>query len=74
MIVISSVELRDNMQKYLDLAKKEKVLIREGNTDIFVLSQEKYLLPDEDLARSISMDELLAGTKEDIREIFRTRE
>ena len=33
MVVISSAELRGNMKKYLDIAKKEKVLIQRGKNE-----------------------------------------
>ena len=72
MLVISSAELRNNMKKYLDIAKSEEVIIQRGKTETFVLSMQKHLSPDEDLARAISMDDLLSGVKEDIREMYRT--
>lgn len=68
--MISSAELRNNMKKYLDLAKTEQVVIQRGRTETFVLSMEQRLAPDDDLARAISMDELLVGVKEDIHSIF----
>lgn len=71
MLVISSAELRNNMKKYLDIAKSEEVIIQRGKTETFVLSMQKHLTPDEDLARAISMDDLLSGVKEDIREMYR---
>lgn len=70
MIVISSAELRNNMKKYLDLAKTEQVIIQRGRTETFVLSMEQRLAPDDDLARAISLDELLTDLKEDIHSIF----
>lgn len=73
MIVISSVELRNNMKKYLDIAKNEKVFIQRGRTDTFVLSEEKHLAPDDDLARAVTAEELLTGIEADIREIFRKK-
>jgi len=36
MLVISSAELRNNMKKYLDLAKDETVVIQRGRTETFV--------------------------------------
>ena len=71
MIVISSTELRNNMEKYFDIAKLEKVVIQRENAEIYVLSGEKFLEPDEDLARAITMDELLLEVKEDIREMYK---
>lgn len=71
MLVISSAELRNNMKKYLDLAKTQEVVIQRGRTETFVLSEERHLAPDDDLARAITMDELLVGIKEDMREMFK---
>lgn len=73
MIVISSAELRNNMKKYLDLAKTQEVVIQRGRTETFVLKSQQYLQPDEDLERAISMDELLSGVKEDIQEIYKAK-
>jgi len=73
MIVISSAELRNNMKKYLDIAKKEKVIIQRGKTETFVLTKEEYLEADEDFARAITMDELLARVKEDIHKMFKEK-
>ncbi|MDR0825045.1 MAG: type II toxin-antitoxin system Phd/YefM family antitoxin [Prevotella sp.] len=73
MKVISSAELRNNMKKYLDIAKTEKVVIQRGRTETFVLVMEKHLEPDEDLARAITMDELLVRVKEDIKEMFKEK-
>ena len=62
----------EEFYKYLDIAKSEEVIIQRGKTETFVLSMQKHLTPDEDLARAISMDDLLSGVKEDIREMYRT--
>jgi hypothetical protein len=70
MIVISSAELRSNMKKYLDLANSETIVIQRGRTETYVLRAEKRLAPDDDLARAVTMDELLIGVKEDLRAIF----
>jgi hypothetical protein len=74
MKVISSAELRSNMKKYLDLANTETIVIQRGKTETFYLQAEKYLVPDVDLARAITMDELLAGVKEDMRKMFKKAE
>ncbi len=71
MIVISSAELRNNMKKYLDLAKTQKVVIQRGKTETFVLSHETYLEPDEDFNRAISMEEFAKGAKENIRKLYK---
>jgi hypothetical protein len=59
------------MKKYLDLASSETIRIQRGKIDTFVLQAERHLMPDEDLSRAITMDELLIGVKEDLREMFR---
>ena len=66
MLVISSAELRNNMKKYLDLAKDETVVIQRGRTETFVLSKQEGLSPDVNLANAISAEELLIGIEEDI--------
>ena len=70
MLVISSAELRNNMKKYLDLAKDETVVIQRGRTEIFVLSRQERLSPDANLASAITSDELLIGIEEDIKKMF----
>jgi hypothetical protein len=70
MLVISSAELRNNMKKYLDLAKDETVVIQRGRTETFVLSRQEILTPDANLTSAISAEELLVGIEEDIRKMF----
>lgn len=67
MRVISPSELRDNMQKYLDLAGDEKIVIQRDGNETFILTREDYLEPDEDLRRAVSVQELLIGIEADIR-------
>lgn len=73
MRVISSSELKNNMEKYLDLAIKEKIVIQRGRNETFVLAKADYLEPDEDLRRAISAEELLIGVEADIRDAYRKR-
>ena len=70
MIVISSTELSNNTEKYLDIARTQKVVIQRGEIDTFILSQEEYLHPDEDFHRAISMEDFRNGAKEHIRKLF----
>ena len=70
MIVISSTELRNNTEKYLDIAKTQKVVIQRDGADTFVLTQESYLYPDEDFHRAISMEDFRNGAKEHIRKLY----
>jgi len=71
--MISKTEFRDNMDKHLDLAKAEQSLVQRNETETSVLSVEKYLEPDDDFARAITVEELLVGIEEDIRNHFRGR-
>ena len=73
MRVISSSELRNNMEKYLDLAADEKIVIQRGRNETFVLMREDYLAPDEDLKRAVSAQELLVGIEADVRKAFREK-
>lgn len=59
MRVISSAELRNNMKKYLDLAREERIVIQRGKDETFILTREQYLEPDDDLASAITAEELL---------------
>ena len=70
MLVISSSELRNNMKKYLDLAKDETVVIQRGRTETFVLSRQERLSPDASLASTVTAEELLIGIEEDIKKMF----
>ena len=67
MRVISSSELRSNMKKYLDLARKEKIIIQRGRTETFELVSTDYMEPDEDLERAISFEEFANGVLEHVK-------
>jgi hypothetical protein len=75
MVVISSVELRNNMKKYLDTAKTETVVIQRGEAETFIL-QKKDSLPEtvsqlpEDFYRAISMDKAIARVGAGMRKII----
>ncbi|MDR2466264.1 MAG: hypothetical protein LBD35_02625 [Prevotellaceae bacterium] len=69
MMKINSAELRDNVEKRLDLANKETIVIQRGETDTFALSKLTNIR-DADLSRAITADELLTGIKSDIRHLF----
>ena len=82
MLVISSREFRDKQKSYLDQVDEGvELLLQRGKNksykivpvtnDDTIISKEYILAPDEDFHRAITMDELLVGVKEDIREMFR---
>ena len=65
MVVISSAELRGNMKKYLDIAKKEQVLIQRGKNETFVLTAQQ---------NPIEYDLALAKVREGLTEMFERKE
>jgi hypothetical protein len=71
MRVISSAELRNNMKKYLDLARDERIIIQRGKNETFVLTKEEYLEPDEDLANAITAEEMLKRVIPRIEKMFK---
>ena len=73
MVVISSAELRSNMKKYLDIAKREQVLIQRGKNETFVLTAQQNPV-EYDLARAISVDEVIAKVREGLTEMFERQE
>ena len=72
MVIISSAELRNNMKKYLDIAKKEKVVIQRGRNETFVLVAQNNAA-EEDLNRAITIDEVLARVREGLNEMLSAR-
>ena len=73
MVIISSTELRNNMKKYLDIAKNEKVVIQRGKNETFVLVAQN-VNSNEDLSRAITVDEVLARVREGLNEMFERKE
>ena len=73
MVIISSAELRNNMKKYLDIAKNEKVVIQRGRNETLVLVAQNNAA-DEDLSRAITVDEVLARVREGLNEMFERKD
>lgn len=73
MVIISSAELRNNMKKYLDIAKTEKVIIQRGRNESFVLVAQNTVA-GEDLDRAITVDEVIARVREGLNEMFERKE
>lgn len=71
MIVISSAELRANLKKYLDLAATERVIIQRGKNEVFNLSCEEWLEPDDDLANAMTGEEFLQRMIQSIHEMYK---
>ena len=73
MVIISSAEFRNNMKKYLDIAKTEKVVTQRGRNETFVLVAQNNAA-EEDLNRAITVDEVLARVREGLNEMFERKE
>ena len=73
MVVISSAELRSNMKKYLDIATREQVLIQRGKNETFILTAQQNPV-EYDLARAITVDEVIAKVREGLTEMFERKE
>ena len=73
MVIISSAELRNNMKKYLDIAKTEKVIIQRGRNETFVLVAHNNA-GDEEINRAITVEEVLARVREGLTEMFERKE
>ena len=57
MIVISPTDLPNEQKKYLDLAEREKVVVKRGNKLIHLAVSDR-VITDEDLKRGITGTEL----------------
>ena len=73
MIVISTAELRNNLKKYLDLARTERVVIQRGRDESFVLIAQNKA-PDADLARAITVDEFIDKVRDGLTQLFERKE
>lgn len=73
MIVISTAELRNNLKKYLDLARTERVVIQRGRDESFVLIAQKNT-PDADLARAVTVDEIIDRVRDGLTQLFDRKE
>lgn len=73
MVVISSAELRNNLKKYLDIARTERVVIQRGRDESFVLIAQKNA-PDADLSRAITVDEFIDKVRDGLTQLFERKE
>ena len=69
MVIISSAELRNNMKKYLDLARTERVVIQRGRDESFVLMAQNNA-SEADIARAITVDDVIDRVRECLTEMF----
>ncbi|MBO4417161.1 MAG: hypothetical protein J5801_03460 [Bacteroidales bacterium] len=73
MVVISSAELRNNMKKYLDLARTERVVIQRGRDESFILMAQSTA-PEADLARAITVDDVIERVREGLTQMFERKD
>ena len=73
MVVISSAELRNNLKKYLDLARTERVIIQRGRDESFVLVAHNNA-PEADLSRAITVDDVIERVREGLTQMFERKE
>ena len=73
MVVISSAELRNNLKKYLDLARTERVVIQRGRDESFVLVAQNNA-PEADLNRAITVDDVIERVREGLTQMFERKE
>lgn len=73
MVVISSAELRNNMKKYLDLARTQRVVIQRGRDESFVLIAQNNA-SEADLARAITVDDVIDRVREGLTQMFERKE
>jgi hypothetical protein len=77
MTIVSNKDFATNHNRYFDLAIDEKVAVKRGDYTFSIVCnfdmpqrKQKILKPDDRLRSAITMDELLVGVKQDLREIF----
>lgn len=73
MVVISSAELRNNMKKYLDLARTERVVIQRGRDESFVLIAQNNA-SEADLAKATTVDDVIERVREGLTQMFERKE
>ncbi|MBR5907626.1 MAG: hypothetical protein IKZ50_04460 [Bacteroidales bacterium] len=61
------------MKKYLDIAKREQVLIQRGKNETFVLSLQQNSI-EYDLSRSITVDKVIEKVRQGLTEMFEKKE
>ncbi|MDR1089730.1 MAG: hypothetical protein LBL79_01530 [Prevotella sp.] len=70
MTVITELEFKRNLSKYLDIAQNEKIIITRGKKKL-ELGIKKPLIPEEDIANAMTVDEAKKAIEPRIRAIFR---
>ena len=74
MVIISSAELRNNMKKYLDIARTERVIIQRGRDETFILIAQENASNEADLARALTVDDFIEKVREGLTQMFERKE
>ncbi|MBQ9701944.1 MAG: hypothetical protein IJ753_05545 [Bacteroidales bacterium] len=61
------------MKKYLDMARTERVVIQRGRDESFVLIAQNNA-SETDLARAITVDDVIERVREGLTEMFERKE
>ena len=78
MTIVSAKEFNTNQEKYFDMAENEDIYIKRGNGMFHLIyrpveihyPEQPILEPDDNLRTAITIDEFLAGIREDIHNYF----
>ena len=71
MVVITSTEFGKNVNKYMEIATKQKVVIQHSETKTLELHMQNDL-PD-DFHRGITKEELMVNITKGLEEMFRNK-
>jgi hypothetical protein len=74
MTEVSINEFETNQSMYFDMAEKEKVYIRRGDS-LFIVSRtpEIYKEPDDDLRNAVSMEVVKERIRKHVHSLFEVR-
>ncbi|WP_163306187.1 hypothetical protein [Dysgonomonas sp. 521] len=70
MTVITELEFKQNLSKYLDMAQNEKIIITRGKKKL-ELGAKKPLISEEDIKNAMTGEEFLKAIEPEIRAMFR---
>ena len=75
MTIVSTKEFVTNENKYFDMAMSEEIFVKRDNM-MFIVARvnenrkKKRFIPDNNLHKAITFDELLERSYEDIHQLF----
>jgi hypothetical protein len=72
MTVITELEFKQNLSKYLDMAQDERIIITRGKRRL-ELGVKQPLISEEDIKNAMTGEEFLKAIEPEIRAIFRKK-